>query len=95
MPNISDPGQRAEWLRDELDLLLEEDVANAIGVTTQTLATWRCEGYGPDYVKLGKQVFYRRETLRAWVGASTLSPSHPRETTHERQGGSTPRRTSA
>ena len=38
-----------------------------LGVSTQTLARWRMEGFGPPFVKLGRGVFYRAGDLRAWI----------------------------
>ena len=39
-----------------------------LGIAAQTLARWRCEGFGPPYVKLRRLVFYRAGDLRAWIG---------------------------
>lgn len=83
MPEITDPALRAELLRDELDLLLEDDVANALGVTTQTLATWRCEQKGPGYVKSGKQVFYSRALLREYIQSCIVRTTRTDLPTHE------------
>ncbi len=58
---------RAESLRYELDLIPDDDFATAIRLTPQTLATWRSDGTGPDYVKVGKSVFYRREDIKRWL----------------------------
>ena len=33
----------------------------------QTLARWRCEGYGPAYILMGRRVVYRPEDVDAWV----------------------------
>lgn len=48
-------------------LLAATDVAEQIGVTVQTLATWRTRGAGPPYIKLGRMVRYRPEDIAAWV----------------------------
>jgi len=60
----------APALRDDLDIVLPSEVAAAIGVAEQTLASWRSDGVGPRYVKLGKAVFYRREELAEWIAAN-------------------------
>ena len=65
---------KVDWLRRQLDLVPVEDFARAINVTPQTLATWRCEGYGPEYTKLGKSVFYRREDLKVWIARCSTAP---------------------
>lgn len=39
-----------------------------------TLSWWRHIGRGPNYVKLGKRVFYRRSALDAFLNASEVVP---------------------
>jgi predicted DNA-binding transcriptional regulator AlpA len=58
---------RAERLRDTLALFSPEDLAWLIGVDERTLAVWRSQRRGPDYVKLGRAVFYRRSDVNAWI----------------------------
>jgi len=66
---------RAEQLRFRFDILTDDDLALSLGLTTQTLATWRSNGEGPAYVKAGKTVFYRREDVESWL---ELCVTHPR-----------------
>ena len=55
-------------LRRELDLLSEQEVADALGHgSTRTLQSWRQNGTGPDYIRLGKTIWYGREDLRRWI----------------------------
>jgi predicted DNA-binding transcriptional regulator AlpA len=63
----------ANYLRLELQLIDAPVVAGAIGVAEQTLAAWRSDKTGPDYVKLGKNVFYRADDLRRWIGTNVVS----------------------
>lgn len=63
--------------REFLGLISEEELAAALSVTTQTLATWRHHADGPVYAKLGKRVFYRCEDVQEWVKASLRA--HPGE----------------
>lgn len=37
------------------------------GLSKKTLAIMRMNGDGPEFVKLGKTVFYRKEDLDAWI----------------------------
>lgn len=62
-------------LRDELDLIEPALLARLLNITEQTLAVWRSEKTGPDYVKLGKSVFYRGADLEAWVDRNTHQAS--------------------
>lgn len=60
-------------LRGVVGLIAADELAAALGIAEQTLAGWRSAGKGPDYVKLGKGVFYRLEDVKAWVSASVTS----------------------
>ena len=40
-----------------------------------TMAHWRCEHRGPDYVKIGLKVAYRGDHLNDWIEAQTVRPS--------------------
>jgi hypothetical protein len=59
--------EMASRARGAIGLLPEEETAAVLEVEPSTLATWRSQGKGPDYVKLGKGVFYTINTLSAWV----------------------------
>lgn len=63
---------RAATLRSEIDLFSEEELAEVLEVKPPTLATWRAEERGPDYVKLGKSVFYRKQDVLEWINANVV-----------------------
>jgi hypothetical protein len=58
---------RGERLRDAFALLSPTDLAALIGIDERTLAVWRSTHKGPDFVRLGRAVFYRRADVLAWV----------------------------
>ena len=58
---------RATALRDQFGLLSPDDLAALIGVDVRTIAMWRARGAGPDFVRLGRQVFYRRRDVEEWI----------------------------
>lgn len=64
---MNDNNPRATQLRDSFALLEPADLATLIGVDDRTLATWRAQKRGPDFVKLGRAVFYRRKDVEAWM----------------------------
>jgi hypothetical protein len=64
---------RSERLRDAFALLSEDDLSALIGVDPRTLAVWRCQKRGPDIVRLGRAVFYRRQDVLDWI-ALNVSP---------------------
>lgn len=60
-------------LRGIIGVITPGELAAAIRLSEQTLATWRSAKEGPSYVKLGKGIFYRMEDIQAWVLASITS----------------------
>ena len=70
---------RLERLRGDLDLIPIELVSLLLNAKEQTLAGWRSMGLGPKYVKLGKNVFYRREDLKEWINENIVDPAEHKE----------------
>jgi hypothetical protein len=62
-------GQSKSVLR-ELEVYTEEELALALYLEKRTLAAWRAEQRGPDYIKLGKNIFYRARDVREWIDAN-------------------------
>ena len=58
---------RADQLRHLVGLLTEDDVQTMLGVSDHTLQAWRVSGDGPNFVKLGKGVYYRTVDVAAWI----------------------------
>lgn len=56
---------RGPLLSDEL--LTPEETAALLKVTVRTLRYWREQGTGPQYVRVGRRVRYRRRDLDAWL----------------------------
>lgn len=49
------------------NLLTPQDVANRLGISVPTLATWRCtKRYALTYVKIGRLVRYRLSDVEAF-----------------------------
>lgn len=67
------------YVRKCLNLLTDEELAQALDVTTATLQTWRCSGLGPPYAKLGKTVFYRLESVYTWIMDNEREPNGDKE----------------
>ena len=49
------------------ELLSPTEVAAKIKMSPRTLQKWRCNGRGPQYVRLGHAVRYREQDVDAWV----------------------------
>lgn len=54
-------------MRLNLELLTDNQVHEIYGVMPKTLANWRWRGVGPKFVKIGHQVRYRPEDLKAFL----------------------------
>jgi hypothetical protein len=46
-----------------------DDAAKYLGLSPKTLATMRCRGTGPKFVRRGR-IFYFLEDLKSWIGES-------------------------
>ena len=56
---------------DPQTLIPARDVSRFTGMAVQTHARWRVEGAGPEFVKLGRRVFYTAGALRSWIKSQT------------------------
>jgi len=62
-------------MADENDPLLSSDeTAAELHLAPASLATWRCHGRGPRFVKVGRAVFYRRSAIKAWLKSQERDP---------------------
>lgn len=59
-----------------LELLTPETAGKYLGgerpVATETLRWWRHLGRGPNYVKIGRRVLYRRDDLDAFIAKGSV-----------------------
>lgn len=68
---ITTPAGPALRRIDELpDLLTRKEASDYLGVSVQTMARWKVEGYGPRITKIRQHVRYRRNDIIAFVEAS-------------------------
>ena len=60
-------------------LLNESAAAELLDVAPQTLRGWRREGFGPPFVRLGRQrgVRYRQSDLEKYIQARLVTPRVP------------------
>jgi predicted DNA-binding transcriptional regulator AlpA len=59
-------------------LMTTEETSQYIRHAVQTLAKWRVYGKGPQWIKMGRSVFYERRDVDAWIDAQTrTSTSSP------------------
>ncbi|QDT57310.1 Helix-turn-helix domain protein [Caulifigura coniformis] len=53
--------------------LSSAQAAEYLGVAEATLAPWRCRGFGPKFLKLGRKVAYRKADLDRWLESRCVS----------------------
>ena len=54
------------------DILSPSDAARCVGLPVSTLGKLRCWGGGPEFLKLGRKVAYRRAALDEWLAARVV-----------------------
>lgn len=56
----------------DVELVDESVVARQIGCEVKALQAWRCRGFGPEFVKVGRLVRYDPRKVEAWVKSRTV-----------------------
>ena len=51
-------------------LLTENQVANQLSITTNTLRKWRWLGKGPAFIKMGAAVRYEADAIAAFISSN-------------------------
>ena len=71
MPEIqSSESQETDQLSSILaGYLTQKDLAQALGVSERTIARWHHFREGPPRVEFGRKVFYRLESVSAWIAS--------------------------
>lgn len=59
------------------DLLSPQDLAEWLGVPVRTVYRWNHERSGPQAIRVGKHVRYRRDDVEAWLNANTVRVGEP------------------
>ena len=49
------------------DWISRHDLATSLGVSEDTLWRWDAKRTGPQSIKLGRKVYYRRSAVRSWL----------------------------
>lgn len=49
----------------------ERDASRDYGIPVKTLQGWRLRGGGPEYIKCGRSVRYRRDAFERWLDSRT------------------------
>jgi hypothetical protein len=49
------------------DYLTEVELAKRLGIGLRTLRTWRTQGVSPPITKLGRRLFFKIQSVEAWL----------------------------
>ena len=50
-------------------LMTDNELGEELDRDPRTLARWRALRVGPKFLRIGRQLFYRRESVRAWLAS--------------------------
>jgi hypothetical protein len=65
---------RMFWSSNDVSWHPPETVAAVTELSTNTLVNWRAMGKGPDFVKSGKLIYYRKCDIIKWF--ESFAPSN-------------------
>lgn len=57
----------ADTFEDNTDLLSINELATIFRISKWTIYRWNSDGTGPNRIKIGRHVYYRREDVVAWM----------------------------
>ena len=62
------------------DLLTTREVADYLGVSEATLTDWRYRRRGPEFLRVGRLIRYRKDSLLLWLDEVTVETRAPPNT---------------
>ncbi len=69
------------------EFIPEPKLAGELGRDTRTLQRWRSQRVGPPYIRMGRQVLYRRDAVRGWLIAMEQEQPRAMSATQQPMGG--------
>lgn len=57
------------------ELMTPKEAAQFLRRPVSALERWRCEGTGPAYIKVGRNVLYPRKRIEEYIQQNTHEPS--------------------
>mgnify|MGYP001252995586 FL=1 len=66
-PEVKVDRSKLKSFEDLPPVLTADDVAKLLGIAKETLNVWRVRGNGPEYIKVGRLVRYKRDAILDYV----------------------------
>ncbi len=63
---------KANRQKYQSDLMTTKEAAHYLGTSEGTLPIWRHRGVGPEFVRIGRNIRYRRSALDDFIEAGTV-----------------------
>ncbi|MDV7272122.1 helix-turn-helix domain-containing protein [Thioclava sp. A2] len=60
------------------ELISRADLATALRMSPETLCRWGTQRIGPAPTRIGRKVYYRRDSVEQWLRAQEQSMPNPR-----------------
>ena len=67
VPEVKVDRSKLKSFEDLPPVLTADDVAKLLGLAKETLNVWRVRGDGPEYIKVGRLVRYKRDAILDYV----------------------------
>jgi predicted DNA-binding transcriptional regulator AlpA len=61
-----------------MELLTPKETSQLLKISIHTLAKWRSQRQGPDYVKTGRSVKYCQDVVNVWIAHKTIKMNQGR-----------------
>ncbi|MBS7702667.1 helix-turn-helix domain-containing protein [Chelatococcus asaccharovorans] len=71
MSNIPSSQPPEKGVRDASHFLTVSEVGARLGLAISTLNSWRSQGRGPRFVKMGSRVRYHDADIASWLAENT------------------------
>jgi len=60
-------------MNQDIQLIRSPNAARMLGIVPGTLRTWRVQGKGPKYTKIGDSVFYKRDDIIRFLAENEVA----------------------
>jgi len=73
-------------IAESLGLLTRQEICALFNIEPVTEANRRCKGSMPPHVKLGSEIYYKRDAVEVWIERHSRAADAPRGPGRPRKG---------